>query len=402
MSLDLFVNTAAVAHIVADADASESPIAFHRLMPSYEPTPLLDCPTIATRLGVARVLVKDESQRLGLPSFKMLGASWATACAVRSQWLDGESRVLTPQQLRAAIPRPQDKRLVAATDGNHGRGVARMARLLGVQCTIFVPQGTARSRVSDIEGEGAVVHVVDGSYDDAIRLSAEEARPDSLIISDTSWEGYETTPADVARGYSTMFAEVDDAVERSSIQSPSFVAFQAGVGSFASAGIAHYRTTDRSDVVTTLIVEPRSASCLLASARAGGLTEVPPPHTSAMAGLNCGLPSQLAWPTVRRGTDVFVGIDDEMAEEAMRVYAATGIVAGESGAATLGALLAVADNEDTGARTAMGLDPTSIVLLINTEGATDPVNYERVVGEGPAAVHAATSTRRAQAGVHAL
>lgn len=386
MQYDLFTNPRAVPAIEVPSATGPAPIEYHRMMPGYQRTPLLDAPLIAERLGVARVLVKDESTRLGLPSFKMLGASWATAFAVRDEWLGGVEEILSPEQLRNLIPNRAKKRLAAATDGNHGRGVARMARLLDVACTIFVPKGTADSRIADIEGEGAEVRVVDGSYDDAIRVSAEEADENTIVVSDTSWDGYVAIPTQVSRGYSTLFREVDASLAQAALERPTVVAFQAGVGSFAAAGLEHYRSDESADRPLTVIVEPRSANCLLASARAGRLTEAPPPHGSTMAGLNCGLPSQLAWPVIDRTVDVFVGIDDDASDEAMRVYAESGIVAGESGAASLGGLLAVADSGDEGQRASAGLTADAVVLLINTEWATDPVNYERVVGTSPDSV----------------
>lgn len=399
MHFDLFVNPRALPTIEPDATIGPRPIEYHRMMPGYLQTPLLDAPRIAERLGVARVLVKDESTRLGLPSFKMLGASWATAYAVRKQWLDGEEAMLSPEQLRENISNREQKRLVAATDGNHGRGVARMAKLLGVASTIFVPQGTAETRIADIRGEGAEVHVVDGSYDDAIRVAADKADENTIVISDTSWEGYVEIPTEVSRGYSTLFREVDEALELVALGRPTVVAFQAGVGSFAAAGLMHYRSADAPDVPRTVIVEPSSANCLLASARAGTLTEAPPPHESKMAGLNCGLPSQLAWPIIDQTTDVFIAIDDDAANEAMRAYAVSGIVAGESGAASLAGLIAVADSGDDEKRAQAGLTADAVVLLINTEWATDPINYAEVVGESPHTVEREMNARRRESGV---
>jgi diaminopropionate ammonia-lyase len=401
MHYDLFVNPRVVPAIEAAVSDGALPIEYHELMPGYQRTPLLDAPRIAERLGVSRVFIKDESTRLGLPSFKMLGASWATAFAVRREWLGGEEAILSPEQLRERIPNREQKRLAAATDGNHGRGVARMAKLLGVASTIFVPKGTAESRIADIEGEGAEVRVVDGSYDDAIRVSAEEADENTIVVSDTSWEGYVDIPTQVSRGYSTLFREVDDAMRAASAV-PTVVAFQAGVGSFAAAGLEHYRAGDVTNAPRTLIVEPRSANCLLASARAGQLTEAPPPHDSTMAGLNCGLPSQLAWPVIDRTVDAFIGIDDNASDEAMRVLADSGIVAGESGAASLGGLIAVADSGDADQRAQAGLTADAVVLLINTEWATDPANYEKVVGVTPHAVQDEADVRRRNSGVTEL
>ena len=399
MQHDLFLNPAAVASIEPEATSGPLPIEFHRLMPGYAQTELLDCPAIAARLGVARVLIKDESTRMGLPSFKMLGASWAASSAVRREWLHDTAGVLTPEQIGELIPEPQTRRLVAATDGNHGRGVARMASLLGLACTIYVPKGTAASRIADIEGEGATVHVVDGSYDDAIAVSARDADDRTIVVSDTSWEGYSEIPRSVSRGYSTLFREVDDTLARAGMGAPSVVVFQAGVGSFAAAGLRHYRGTDSAAAPRTVIVEPGSANCLMESARAGELVEVPGPHDSTMAGLNCGLPSQLVWPVVAAATDVFLAIDDDAADVAMRLLAESGVVAGESGAASLGGLLSVVDSGTAQERSLLGLDAEASILLVNTEWATDPVNYELVVGVAPHQVESEKELRRTAAGV---
>ncbi len=371
------------------------PLTFHQGLPGYRPTPLRDCPGLARRLGVGAVLVKDEAVRLGLPSFKILGASWATATTVLRHWVDGPIAPLTLDRLAAAIPDPAGRRLVAATDGNHGRGVARMAGLLGVSCTILVPAGTAESRIAAIAAEGAEVRVVDGTYDDAIAASAALAGPDTLVVSDTSWEGYEETPAAVVAGYATMFAEIDDETARRGLPRPDVVALQAGVGAFAAAGLRHFRDPGRAAPhPRTVVVEPAGANCLMASARAGRITEVPGPHRSTMAGLNCGLPSVLAWPVVRAGTDVFLAVDDDAAHRAMAELADAGVVAGESGAAGLAGLAAVADTGGAADRELVGLTPGACVLVINTEGATDPVNYRRVVGLDPAEVAAGVPAER--------
>lgn len=381
------------------------PTAFHRTLPGYRPTPLLDVPSLARRAGVARVLVKDEAERLGLPAFKMLGASWATARAVRRHWT-GPDVPLDVQLLRTALAAGPPRRLAAATDGNHGRGVARMAALLGIGCTIYVPEGTAPARVHDIEQEGATVTVVEGSYDDAIVRSAQDADDATLVISDTSWPGYTETPTDVIHGYATMFREVDATLADHGATPPTHLFLQAGVGSFAAAGLLHHARGDRPGAgpderrTRGVVVEPTRADCLMRSAEAGRVTEAPPPHRSSMAGLNCGLPSLLAWPVVHALAEAYVSIDDDLAHEAMRALAAVGVVAGESGAASLAGLLAVADSSEE--RAALGLDETSVVLLVNTEGATDPVNYEHQVGEAPAATERRSLKRRGTSGVAVL
>ncbi len=169
-----------------------SPQAFHRRLPSYVVTPLHDLPALARLLGVGQVLVKDESRRLGLPAFKMLGASWAVYRALQEQLpgLDDDWNDVAELAAKVAPLRPLT--LAAATDGNHGRAVARMARLLGFEAAIFVPTGTAQTRIDAIVAEGATVEVVPGTYDDAVRRSGEPAAGDQrcLVISDTAWRGY--------------------------------------------------------------------------------------------------------------------------------------------------------------------------------------------------------------------
>lgn len=379
MTYQVFPNPAARPTTPSAGFAPEDrrPLRTHRSLPAYQPTPLHDSPGLARRLGVASVLVKDESTRLGLPSFKILGASWATLQAIARTWLDQPEADLGLDDTRHQLLALGDQRrgLAAATDGNHGRGVARMANLLNLACTILVPAGTAPARIDAIVSEGAQVRIIDGTYDDAIAESAKLADERTLIISDTSWGGYDRTPRDVINGYSTLFFEIDDEIAARQLRAPTFLAVQAGVGAFAAAAFRHYRASSAANVGTA-VVEPSSANCLMSSAKAGRITEVPGPHRSHMAGLNCGLPSSLAWPVVFAGTDTFLSIDDEWAYEAMRTLAELGIEAGESGAAALAGLLAL--STDRAAATQAGFGRDSHVLIVNTEGATDPVNYAAV------------------------
>lgn len=380
-TVEIYLNPASRPHVPAAGFTPENrvPLDTHKTLPGYQPTALHSCPGLAARLGVRTVLVKDESERLGLPSFKILGASWAALTTVQSAWGGETDGPLSVATVSASIGSTTGRGLVAATDGNHGRGIARVAALLGLESTILVPDGTSQARIDAISSEGATVEIVDGTYDDAIAASARLADDGHLVVSDTSWEGYVAAPRAVVEGYSTMFFEIDDALAEQGLPQPDVLALQAGVGAFAAAGLRHYRD-GRDEPPVTVVVEPSSANCLMASARAGGLTLVPGPHRSSMAGLNCGMPSELVWPLLAAGTDVFVGIDDDYAEDAMRALAREGIVSGESGAAGLGGLLALAERGTPEERSRAGLHADACVLVVNTEGATDPANYERVVG----------------------
>ncbi len=317
---------------------SRAPLAFHQKLPGYAPSRLVEAPTIAAQLGLERLWVKDESSRFGLPAFKILGASWAIYRAA-SQRLGEQTGVPlggwnSLEDLATALAPLRPMTLACATDGNHGRAVARMARLLGFDSRIFVPIDMSVARKQAIESEGAEVVEIDGSYDDAISISAGEASDRCLVISDTSWPGYESVPA---------------AVE------------------------SHYRRPGVKPRPFILGVEPTRAACAMASIEAGEIVELPPPHDSIMAGLNCGIVSPLAWPVVSGGIDVFIAIEDERTREAMRALAGEGIVAGECGAAGLAGIM-------TWASRFGGVLKGRRALVISTEGATDLAAYNQIVG----------------------
>jgi diaminopropionate ammonia-lyase len=358
------------------APVGPGPRAFHRRLPGYAPTPLVEAPALAAELGVGRLWCKDESARLGLPSFKILGASWAVYRLLTGQLAAagaGEPVWDGLEGLRAAVATLGPRSLIAATDGNHGRAVARMAKLLGLPAHVLVPAGTAAARIAGIESEGARVEVVDGTYDDAVAASARLADDHSLVVSDTSWDGYTEVPAWVIEGYATIFAEVDEELAARGAPDPEVVLVPMGVGALTAAAVA-----DRSARATVVAVEPLDAACGLASAAAGAPTEVPGPHESIMAGLNCGNVSVIAWPAVHTGVDLFVAVPDAAAEQAMRDLDGIGIEAGETGGAALAGLRAIA-GDPRWRDVVAGKD----VLVLCTEGATDPAGYEARVGHAP-------------------
>lgn len=352
--------------------------AFQRSIPGFAATPLVPVPHLAAMLGVEQVYVKHERERLGLPSFKVVGASWAVGRAIA-----GRRGVRPPSSFaearRMAAALDPGTTVTTATDGNHGRAVAHIARLLGLPCRIYVPAGMARARVDAIASEAAVVEVVDGSYDDTVRRSAAEAErvPGHLLVSDTSWPGYEEVPAAVVEGYSTIFAEACRQVETLGGTGFDAAFVPAGVGAFASAAVRSLAGRGCS-VVT---VEPTDADCVRRSLVAGAPVEAPRPHRSMMAGLNCGEVSRIAWPVLRDGVAVAVSVSDAEAEAAMRLLAAAGLPSSASGAASLAGAVAAAADPSGAARLFSG--GGSRVLLLDTEGITDPQEYAAVLGDGP-------------------
>jgi diaminopropionate ammonia-lyase len=369
----------------AEARPGPEVSAFHRRLPGYAPTPVHDMPALAEAAAVARVLVKDESSRMGLPAFKILGASWATyrvLCdRLAAAGADADAQWDTLPDLAAMVARHLGPlRLVTATDGNHGRAVARMAKQLGLSATILVPDGTAPARIGGIAGEGAEVTVVPGTYDDAVAESAAMAGERDLVISDTSWPGYEDPPRRVIEGYATIFAELEDQLAELDAPAPDLVMVPLGVGALGAAAASWLRAGLEPGEGPVLVgVEPDSAACVAAAVEAGHVVEVPGPHRSIMAGLNCGLASMLALPAVAAGFDAFVSIDDDRCRDAVRSLAAAGLDVGETGAAALGGLMSLrADHEAE-----LPIPAEAVVLLLATEGVTDPANFERIVGRPP-------------------
>jgi diaminopropionate ammonia-lyase len=322
---------------------------FHKSLPGYQPTPLHSLPGLARELGVGSLLVKDESPRFGLNAFKALGASWAV-----HRFLERDRR--------AGVT------FASATDGNHGRAVAWSARLTGNRAVIYVPRHTVRARIDSIRGEGAEVMVVDGTYDDAVRRAADDSRINGWqVISDTAYPGYMEIPAWVIEGYSTIFAEIE--------ARPDIVIIQAGVGGLAAAAVQHFAGA------RLVCVQPSEADGLLESVRSENGEPRPTQKTQStiMAGLACGMPSLLAWPVLKRGVTLFLSVDDRFAAEAMRRLHPR-IISGETGAAGLAGLIALCrEPEFAQSKEQLGLSSERSVLLINTEGDTDPENYRAIV-----------------------
>jgi diaminopropionate ammonia-lyase len=347
---------------------------FHRQLPGYVPTPLVEAPDLAAELGVGRLFVKDESARFDLGAFKFLGASWACfrAVARRSGYagpagLDGLGAHLTTAGGGLT--------LVTATDGNHGRAVARTARLLGLPARVYVPKPLPGSVIERISAEGGRVTLVDDDYDGTVMAARADADADkgAVLVQDTAWPGYAEVPSWIVAGYETLFAELDAQLLQTGAPAPALVSVPTGVGSLAQAAVAHYRRPGlpRAARPRLLSVEPDTAACVLASLAAGSMISVPT-RTTVMNGLNCGTVSSLAWPYLRGGMDAAIAVDDAAAAAAIASLAAAGIAAGPSGAAAFAALRAALTG--TGApsrRRTLGLDgpaePPAVVCLC-TEG----------------------------------
>jgi diaminopropionate ammonia-lyase len=348
----------------------------HRALRGYAPTPLHAAPSLAAELALGAVLLKDESSRFGLPAFKALGAWWAIAWAVAERL--GEPALATEPDALRARSRGAGLTLVCATEGNHGRAVARAARALGLAALVVVSDRTAAARVQAIEAEGARVERLDGDYDAAVRHAAGLADDDHLVIADTSWPGYSEVPRRVVEGYATIFDELDAQLDGREVD---LVVVPIGVGSLAAAAARHFRA--RPGELPRLVgLEPVAAACALASARAGKPVTVDGDATSIMAGLNCPTPSTDAWPQVAAAFDGFCAVGDGHVLRGIRRLAAEGLDRGGCSGGVVGGLSALLG--DPAHRAALHLPEHATALLVLTEGVTDRDLFAAAVGRAPA------------------
>ncbi|HEY8382869.1 MAG TPA: diaminopropionate ammonia-lyase [Microvirga sp.] len=353
--------------------------------PAHRATPLHGLPGQAASLGIAALHVKDEGQRLGLRSFKALGGAYSVMRLALAEAERRLGRALHPADLQSAPVRAalEGFTVACATDGNHGRSVAAGARLAGCASVIFIHGGVSETRAEAIAAFGARMVRVVGTYDDSVVEAARQAAEQGwVVVSDTSWDGYEAIPLMVMQGYTVAAGEAFDALP----EPPTHLFLQAGVGGFAAAIAAHAVGVHGAAAPRVVVVEPERAACLFASARAGRLTTVSHGEATVMAMLECYEPSRLAWEVLDPLADGFMALDEASAPDAMRRLAQPkdgdpAIVAGESGAVGFAGLVAcLADPE---ARRILDLGPSSRVLVFNTEGATDPALYRDLVGIDP-------------------
>ena len=355
----------------------------------YQSTPLHLLGTLAKQIGVKGILVKDEGTRSRLGSFKALGGSHAVIRLVIEEASIRLGRKIEPEQLHDAAVREvaSTMTVACATDGNHGRAVAAGATLSGAQCKVFVHSGVSAARAEAIEAEGAIVTRTPGNYDDSIAaLNAAATDYGWQVVSDTSWPGYEAIPSRVMQGYLIMAEESVRQAQEAGL-APTHVFLQAGVGGYAAAVAAFLTLKLGVNAPRVVVVEPARAACLFESARAGEAKRIEADEPTVMAMLECYEPSAIAWRILERTTHAFITVDESDAIDAMRTLARPRdgdprIVAGESGGAGVAGLLRATQSED--AREALGLNESSVVLLFNTEGATDIDTYRALIGDGEA------------------
>lgn len=361
---------------------------FHESFPLYRPTPLAHLPETAKALGLGDLYVKDESHRFGLNAFKVLGGSFAIGSYL-AQKLGKDISEVSHDLLISPETRQQlgDITFVTATDGNHGRGVAWTAREFRQKSVVYMPKGSAPARLNNIRAEGADASIIDGNYDDAVRLASAQAEAQGwVMVQDTAWEGYEDIPTRIMQGYGTMGLEAFEQLP----EKPTHIFLQAGVGSMAGAVAGLFSSLYGKDRPIITIVEPNKADCLYRTAEAndGQCHFVTGDMDTIMAGLACGEPCSVAWKILADYADHFVSCPDYVAAKGMRILGnpAKGddrVVSGESGASAFGCVAEIMSNPALSwMRERLGLNENARVLFFSTEGDTDPENYRAIVWDG--------------------
>lgn len=378
---DAYLNTMSL-------DEVEKVMAFHRSFPHYAPTPLVSLAHAAGKLGLGALLVKDESYRFGLNAFKVLGGSYATASAIAESLGKDISEThydyLTSERQKEEFGQAT---LFTATDGNHGRGVAWSARVLGQKAVVLMPKGTVKARFDNIVKEGAQVSIEDANYDECVRRACALAKetPRGIVVQDTAWEGYEHIPQKIMQGYGTMAMEAAQQLQEAGFTRPTHVFIQAGVGSLAGAIAGFYANLYGEHCPKIIVMEADAADCHYQSALAGEMRIVTGDLNTMMAGLACGEPNPISFDILRNHACCFISCPDWISAEGMRALAHPQggdptVISGESGAIGTGLVRAImTDPAYRDLKAALGLNNESVVLLFSTEGATDPENYHRIV-----------------------
>ncbi|NVO56069.1 diaminopropionate ammonia-lyase [Rhodobacteraceae bacterium B1Z28] len=347
----------------------------------YAPTPLVSLAALAAEIGIGEILYKDEGPRFGLGSFKALGGSYAALRVLQRQISEKLGHDVSLVDIRTDKYKDECAgiTLVSATDGNHGRSLAWGCQRFGAPCRIYIHAEVSEGRAQAMRDLGANVIRITGDYDESVLLAKSEAEENGwFVVSDTSWEGYSEPPRDVMSGYGVMTSEICDALD----QAPTHVFLQGGVGGLAAGVAAGLRQYWGAESPRVVIVEPELAACLFESGRAGAPTNFAIAEETLMAGLSCGEPSGMAWEILAEEAADFLTIPESVVAPTVRLMARplqgdTAVEVGESAIAGLAALIAV--RQDAALSAKLGLDAQSRVLLIGSEGVTDPDIFARIM-----------------------
>ena len=327
---------------------------------NYNRTPLLKLNKLSKKLNLNNIFYKDESKRFDLKSFKALGGAYAV------QKITKGNKSIT---------------VATATAGNHGRSVSWGAKRLGLNCKIFISEFVSEARADVMRNLGADVIRVKGNYDASLKECIKQSKMHGWeIIQDVAWEGYEEVPKLTMAGYSVMIKEISNQTD----QYITHVFLQAGVGGMASgaiAGIAKYFKR----VPKIIIVEPKSADCVLQSINAGEMKKIDIKQESIMGGMSCGEVSLVPWRILKHTVNNCISITDENVAKTIamlkqKYFSDETIIGGEC--ATPGIISLIAASEDKKIKDKLELNEKSNILLMGCEGDADEKLYKKLLNEG--------------------
>ncbi|WP_172297671.1 pyridoxal-phosphate dependent enzyme [Pseudoruegeria sp. HB172150] len=305
--------------------------------PRYAETPLVELPDLARAAGVGHLHVKDERGRMGLGSFKALGAAHVIARDAEAGLAEGRT-------------------YVTASAGNHGMSVAFGAATYGACARVYLAETVPESFAGRLRAEGAEVVRAGETYEESMAAAAQAADAEGLaLLSDSSWPGYTERPLILMEGYLTLMAEVFGQIP----EPPTHIFLQAGVGGLAGAAAAITRA-HWGDGPRIVVVEPEAAPALTASIEAGKPVIAPGP-VSIMGRLDCKEPSLIALKGLARDADEFVTISEEEAVFGSARADEAGLASTPSGVAGIAAVMVAAGG--------LSLGPDSRVLTMLTEQA---------------------------------
>ncbi|ACB84234.1 diaminopropionate ammonia-lyase [Natranaerobius thermophilus] len=373
-------------------DYIEQVVKFYQKITNYQPTPQISLHDMANSIGVKNIFVKDESSRLGLDSFKVLGSLYAVANII-AEYLGEDLSQLDEQELQSRKVKERVGHLtfVTATDGNHGKGLAYAANFFGHNAVVYLPKGSDNDRVKAVEQAGGKAYVTEANYDDTVIFASQKAQEEGwILVQDTAFDSYTKIPGWIMEGYSMIAKEIVDYFNaQESSQFPTHLIIQAGVGSLAGGVLDYLVNRLGEQIPNIIVVEPENAACMLNSALEEGGTakRIFGDLDTIMTGLSCGAPNPLGWKGIKDATNTFISVPDWVAARGLRIlhnpHGRDPIVqAGFSGSPGIGLLSLFEFDHFTGLKDWLEIDEESVVLTINTESVTDHGNYKSVMWDG--------------------
>ena len=327
---------------------------------NYSTTPLVKLNKLSKKLNLNNIFYKDESKRFHLKSFKALGGAYAVEKITK-----GNKSVT----------------VATATAGNHGRSVSWGAQRLGLNCKIFISEFVSEARADVMRNLGADVIRVKGNYEASLKECIKQSKKNGWeIIQDVAWQDYEEVPKLTMAGYSVMIKEISNQTD----QYITHVFLLAGVGGMASgaiAGIAKYFKK----IPKIIIVEPKTADCVLQSVKVGEMQKIDIKKESIMGGMSCGEVSVVPWKILKFAVNNCISIPDENIARTIamlknKYLSDEPITAGEC--ATPGVISLIAAYEDKHIKTELELNEKSNILLIGCEGDADENLYKKLLNKG--------------------